>query len=98
MPCFCNGLDVECTSSNFYYNKLESSFEIEIDEWFLTDRYTHLKENLELKDNGIEFTRFDEFLNKDLYLLVPDKYKGNKVSIILKIQSHFHSNNIKFLF
>ena len=48
-------------------------------EWKISDRFTELSEAVEIVDSGIEFSRFDEFRNKDLYFIAPDKFKENKV-------------------
>lgn len=82
LSCFCNGLDVNCASSKQYYGKIEADFYREGDSWIISDRYTRMNEHLEIiNNNAIEFTRFNQFKDYELYLLAPDKFKGNKVFI-----------------
>lgn len=81
MTCFCNGMEVECSSSNMYYNKIESNFNKEGNEWILSDKKTELKLNLMANhhENSIEFNKIMEHRNKELFFIAPQKYRGNKV-------------------
>ncbi len=82
LPCFCNGLDVECHSSNKFYGKIESDFYREGDSWYITDKFTNMNEHLEIiNNNAIEFSRFNQFKDYELFLIPPAKFKGNKVNI-----------------
>ena len=95
LTCFCNGLDVNCFSSDLFYNKLEANFESEGAKWKLSDKFTKLSEDVDVVDNGVEFSRFDELKpsSQDLYFIVPEKFKDNKVNsrkknyIFFKFQS-----------
>ena len=84
MSCFCNGLDVNCFSSDLFYNKLEANFDNESNLWKISDKFTKLNENVELIDGAIEFNRFDELKSsgdvQDLYFIVPEKFRNNKVN------------------
>jgi len=87
LSCFCNGLDVNCFSSDLFYNKLEANFENDSDQWKISDKFTKLTENVELVDGGIEFRRFDELKTngdmQDLYFIAPEKFKSNKVNRVV---------------
>lgn len=80
LSCFCNGLEVDCESSQMHYHKLKAQFDSEGHEWQISDRFIETKKDLDVVDDSIEFTRFNEFSNKELYFLVPSKFKGNKVN------------------
>lgn len=77
--CFCNGLNVDCRSSDLSYSKLVADLEQDIQDWKISDKYLSRRESLEAVESKIEFTQFDEFDSKDLFFLVPSKFKGNKV-------------------
>lgn len=80
LSCFCNGLSVECQKSNLFYRKKISEFENE--DWYLSNKFTQLKESLNIIQNGVEFNRINNFDNEDLYFIVSSKFKGNHVNII----------------
>lgn len=86
LSCFCNGQNVDCTSSDLSYGKLSANFDTESDDWYVSDRFLEL-ENLLLEkvdDRSVEFNKFEEFRNSELFVLVPQKFKGNKACIIKK--------------
>ena len=81
MSCFCNGLEVECQSSDLRYSKLVAKFESDDETWMISDRFVKTKHEVEVvNSNGIEFSRFGEFSNVDMFFLVPAKFKGSKVA------------------
>lgn len=71
---------MNCDSSSLFYNKVEAVLENEGSEWKISDRFTELSEAVEIVDGGIEFNRFDDFRDKELYFIAPDKFKENKVA------------------
>ena len=81
--CFCNGLQVDCRSSNLNYNKIESKFyeSANADGWTVNNKQRNLL-NAETRtnENGIEFVQFEEFQNDDLYFFAPAKFVGNKLA------------------
>jgi hypothetical protein len=79
LPCFCNGLPVECRSSSMDYIKFNPGFNQNGNEWSISDKYTRIRERVDVKNNGIEFKRFNEFPNQELYFIASEKFKGNKV-------------------
>ena len=80
VSCFCNGLEVDCASSTQRYGKLMAKFEGDDEEWKISDRFIETKLEMETIDGGIEFTRFNEFKDLDMFILVPNKFKGNMVN------------------
>ena len=83
LSCFCNGLDVDCQSSDLNYEAIRSSFEYgSSDDWKISDKFTRLKEDVDVNEDGIEFTRFDEYQDTDLYFLPSRKFGGNRVRSI----------------
>lgn len=80
ISCFCNGLEVQCESSRLHYASLAAKFDgSEQEQWQISDRFIETKLELEQVDQGVEFARFNEFSELDMYILVPSKFKGNKV-------------------
>jgi hypothetical protein len=81
--CFCNGLEVTCHTSHLFYEKITAAFDEEIESWQVTDRYMEHVTHVDSVANQLEFTRFDEFTAEDqadLFFLVPDKFKNNKLN------------------
>lgn len=37
LPCFCNGLNVQCVSSSLVYNKIKSTFQTNDEDWKIID-------------------------------------------------------------
>ena len=90
LQCFCNGLKTNCESSNLYYNKINSNFDYENQDWSVKDKKTNRNLNVKNNENGISFDDFKKFDNDDVYISVPSKYINDKV--ILKhplISIHF---------
>lgn len=81
MSCFCNGLNVNCKSSQLFYNKIYGNFDEEGKDWIVRDRDCQIKEDVFVENNGIEFDLFDRY-DKDLYFEAPAKFRGNKVGKI----------------
>lgn len=82
LSCFCNGLSVDCKSSDLYYRKEISDFANE--DWYLSNKYTQLKENVQLIENGVQYNKIKSHSNEDLYFIVSSKFKGNHVRFFLK--------------
>ena len=94
MPCFCNGLNVQCESSQAHYAHLEASADDEDDEgtnpqqgfsWLIADKFTHKKHPVSWRsEQGIFFDKFTQEFNEtqrtDLYFLVPRAFLGNKLA------------------
>lgn len=102
LSCFCNGLEVDCKSSDLVYNELRADFDNEHSEWTISDKYTKSRHSLDLVENGLEFSNFNS-IEEDAFLIVPDKFKGNKLasfggnlSLTLKFSSHDDSDSNKF--
>lgn len=79
VSCFCNGLEVDCQSSDMSYSKLVAKFDGDDDTWKISDRFVESQHEVEVVSNGIEFSRFGEFNNVEMFFLVPAKFKGSKV-------------------
>lgn len=79
MSCFCNGLSVDCESSTHRYSQIDSDFESEYTDWYVSNKFTKLNETVDLQEGGVGFDRFEEFENEELYFIVPPKFRGNKV-------------------
>lgn len=80
MKCFCNGLNVDCQSSDLFYGRIQSEFLGNDDEWQIKDRNSN--ELLPLQMNGeagVKFVDFQEHPEKDFYFLAPKKFLGNKI-------------------
>ena len=82
LSCFCNGLSVSCKSSQYHYEPIESDFEAEFTDWHVSNKFTKIFRDVELNENGISFSEFndEELNNEELYFIVPSKFKGDKVS------------------
>ena len=79
--CFCNGLqNVNCDPSRLYYNKIESDFLRGDDGWRVSNKQGNLTTSTSSRENGVEFTRFDDYPKQDLYLFAPAKFLGNKLA------------------
>ncbi len=80
LTCFCNGLSVDCESSNLFYNQLTSDFEKEYKDWHISNKFTTFKEEVNYGENNqITFDKFDNFKNEELFFIIPEKFKGDKV-------------------
>lgn len=79
-PCFCNGLQVNCYSSNLYYHKIQSTFQNSNEDWSINNRERSLRAPVNPRRNNIEFTRFADYPDQDLYFYAPQKFLGNKLS------------------
>jgi len=79
LSCFCNGLSVNCESSKDHYMQIECNFENEHTDWYVSNKFTKLNEAVDLEETGIGFSRFEEFKDEELYFIVPEKFRGNKV-------------------
>ena len=77
LSCFCNGLSVECKSSDLYYRKELADFKNE--DWYISNKYTETKEKVNIIDNGIQFNINNKFENEDLFFIVSSKFNGNHV-------------------
>ncbi len=73
--CFCNGLEVECKSSDQYYKKIVSDYVNE--DWFITNKYINYKESVGLYQYGVYHTDLQRFSDHKLYYIVPSKYNKN---------------------
>ena len=80
--CFCNGLQVDCQSSNLNYNRIESKFDetVNIDGWTVSNKQMTLRADVRQTDNAIEFSQFEDFNNDELYFIAPQKFLGNKLA------------------
>jgi hypothetical protein len=86
VPCFCNGLAVDCESSNLVYNKIRSNFEVDDEQWYVANANGEAVKKLNVKVeqdsskslNWLTLTEFPK--NEDLYLIAPNKYRGNKLA------------------
>lgn len=80
--CFCNGLQVDCQSSNLNYNRIESKFDetVNIDGWTVSNKQMTLRADVRQTENAIEFSQFEDFNNDELYFIAPQKFLGNKLA------------------
>ncbi len=80
--CFCNGLQVDCQSSNLNYNRIESKFDetVNIDGWTVSNQKITIRADVRQIENAIEFSQFEDFKNDDLYFIAPEKFLGNKLA------------------
>lgn len=92
LSCFCNGLSVSCKSSQYHYEPIESDFEAEFTDWHVSNKFTKIFRDVELNENGISFSEFndEELNNEELYFIVPSKFKGDKL--------HSYGGNLTFKF
>ena len=81
MKCFCNGLNVDCGSSDLYYKQISSTFYRGEDEgWKIFVRETEEALPVSINGEGIKFTEFADNQEKDFYFSAPEKYKGNRLA------------------
>ncbi|CAF0871328.1 unnamed protein product [Brachionus calyciflorus] len=95
LSCFCNGLEVECQSSDLSYETMEANFESEYKDWTISDKFTKSSEQLELSNGALEFNNFDLYRDQEAFLIVPQRFKENKLAsyggnltIKLKFSTH----------
>ena len=94
--CFCNGLDVNCRSSEMFYEKISANFEEEAESWQIRNRFLNETKPVTLVGQNIEFDLFDEFENRDLFFIVPTKFLDNKVSFLLLVSLTLRLNIMLF--
>lgn len=80
VSCFCNGLEVDCKSSDLRYTTVEAKFNGDEETWKISDRFIENQYDVEIVDAGIEFDKLSEYPDVEMFFLVPSKFKGNKVS------------------
>ncbi len=79
LTCFCNGLSIDCKSSDFKYNQISANFKKEHEEWRVTNKFTHFEKDVLLQNDQIVFENFNEHESEELFFIVPKKFKGDKV-------------------
>ncbi|RNA27034.1 basement membrane-specific heparan sulfate proteoglycan core isoform X8 [Brachionus plicatilis] len=80
LSCFCNGLEVQCQSSNLVYEALRADFATESHDWSIGDKFTKNVQALQLVNGGLEYSDFNIFRDREAFFIAPDKFKGNKLS------------------
>ncbi len=76
--CFCNGLNVNCQSSDLNYERHKSTFETE--NWKVSNLIDDLNSaKLIASQEGLDFVNIRDFTDPKLYLVAPSKYNRNKV-------------------
>jgi len=52
------------------------------EDWYISNKYTQIKEKVKFIDNGIQFDiNNNKFDKEDLYFIVSSKFNGNHVII-----------------
>ena len=87
VSCFCNGLEVDCKSSDLRYATVEAKFNGDAEIWKISDRFIENQYEVEVVDAGIEFNKLSEYPDVEMFFLVPSKFKGNKVSLDFSFSS-----------
>lgn len=84
-PCFCHGHGTSCTHANGIQTKvISSSFESDLDEWKLQDKYGNdFESNLIWESRG-QYASISSTENKDLYMVAPSRYLGDRLSSYAK--------------
>lgn len=80
LSCFCNGLEVECQPSSLVYENNRADFASESHDWSIGDKFTKNVQGLMFANNGLEYSDFNIFQDKEAFFIVPEKFKGNKIS------------------
>lgn len=80
VPCFCNGLKVNCESSSLTYRKVNSFFHEDDDNWKIVDSKSDelLPVNIDRQSKAITFSAFED--GRDYFFEAPAKFKGNKLA------------------
>ncbi|CAF0767900.1 unnamed protein product [Brachionus calyciflorus] len=77
--CFCNGLNVNCRSSNLFYDRIESSLVRDNEDWSINNLDRSLRTPLITRDRSLEFRSFEDYPSEDFYFYAPARYLGNKL-------------------
>lgn len=77
--CFCNGLRVNCRSSNLFYDQISSDFRFNNQDWTINNLERSLSTNLFTENGYLEFRDFESYPNNDLFFFAPASYLGNKL-------------------
>ena len=78
--CFCNSVSDECTGADLYYNKIESKFERDTENWRVSNLSGDLQTLVRVRNNGIEFDEFDEYPEQDMFFFAPKKFLNDKLT------------------
>lgn len=79
VPCFCNGLPVDCQASSLVYKKINSFFQDNAEDWtMIDDSNNEMPVSFDRQSMAIHFSNFPEGHN--YYFNAPSKYKGNKLA------------------
>jgi hypothetical protein len=81
-PGFSSGFSI-CQFVISCFRKIFKKFTKEIESWQVADRFLEQRAGVNAVDERLEFARFHEFPRAaadDLFFLVPDKFKNNKLN------------------
>jgi hypothetical protein len=63
-----------------YYNKIESNFQRDPEDWTVSNKTANLRTSLDSSRGAIQFNQFEDYPDQELFFIAPAKYKGNKLA------------------